>query len=80
MAYITFTFTNTQFDQTVQVTDLIDTTRNPIFNAPMNKGDVSPAIQCWAGADSKGSVSVQGSVGIGLGQQTIAGDGDHFDY
>jgi hypothetical protein len=79
MPYNTFNFTNTAYDQTVRVDDLIDASNNPIFNGPMNKGDTSPTLQCWRDSNGKGSVHVQGSVQEGL-NQTIEDDNFAFNY
>lgn len=48
LATLTFSFTNSQADQTIQVLDLIDTTHNLIFNQPMNYNDESGPMQCNA--------------------------------
>ncbi|WP_175952383.1 hypothetical protein [Burkholderia sp. BCC0405] len=79
MSYINFTFENSQDDQTITVTDLIDNSRNPIFVGPINHNDQSSAITCWAGADGHGRVNVRGDKSLGL-DQDIDGDGYSFTY
>lgn len=79
MAYFTFTFRNTNPDQTFQVLDLKDTSRNPIFNGPVNHNDSSTPIQCWVGSDNKGRVQLNGSVSAAL-LEDIEYDGFQFDY
>jgi len=79
MAYISFSFQNSNDDQTFTVSDSIDTSRNPIFQGPINHNEWSPSIQCWAGGDGKGEVVVRGDKGPSLNQE-IDKDGDTFSY
>ena len=79
MTTISFTFRNTQQDQTIQVLDRIDTTKNPIFSGPLNNGQASDPIQCWADTDGHGNVLVRGDASAGM-EQTIDRDGYTFDY
>lgn len=79
MAYISFTFENTNGDQTFEYDDEIDTTRNPIVVGPINSGDTSGPLQCWAGGDGKGKITLRGSVGPAL-YEDIDRDGYNFRY
>lgn len=79
MAYYNFSFTNTGDDQTFIVSDLIDTTKNPIFRGVLNHDATSPSIECWVGSNNTGMVSVQGEKGVTLNQE-IDRDNQTFDY
>lgn len=63
MPTLYFQFSNTGADQVFIVNDLLDSTRNPIFNGPVNHGDNSPSIECWQGGNGRGQVNIKGSIG-----------------
>jgi hypothetical protein len=64
--------------RTIQVFDQIDTSKNPIFNGPLNPWRTSDRIQYWAGSDGNGNVVVQGALSP-ISRQTIGSDGYTFD-
>ena len=79
MAYFNFTFTNSNEGQTFIVVDLLDSSRNPIFHAPVNHNATSSSISCWVGDNSKGQVSIQGERGP-LVSFDIDSDNQILDY
>ena len=79
MPYLSFTFLNSNDDQTFTVSDEIDVTINPIFSGAVNQNDVSPSIRCWQGSDGKGRVSITGSRGPTVNYD-IDRDGDQVTY
>ena len=69
MPYISFTFQSNQDTQAWYFNDMLSTAANP--NVPgdtgnphpigaLNNGDVSGLLQCWAGQDGSGSITVYG--------------------
>jgi hypothetical protein len=79
MAFYTFTFNNTQDDQTFSYNDTIDVSKNPIVVGAVNKGDTSAPQSCWVGGGGKGNIVLSGNKGAAL-ISDIPNDGYNFDY
>jgi hypothetical protein len=79
MAYYTFTFRNTQDDQSFSFVDEINDVGNPHQIGAVNHDTDSPEQKCWVGGDNKGSITLTGTVGPSVIQE-IPNDGYSFDY
>jgi len=62
MPTLIFQIRNSNDDQIFVVDDLLDPTKNPIFNGPINHGDLSPEISCWQGGNGRGQINIKGSI------------------
>jgi hypothetical protein len=79
MPHLSFTVRNTNDDQVITVTDLRDSTQNPIWTGALNHDTATQTIQCWKGSDDRGQIEISGSVSATL-QAEVREDGDEIRY
>lgn len=78
MAYISFSFENTNGDQTFEYFD--ENENNKQYSVgPVNHGDTSPPCRCWQGSDDKGRILLKGSEGPAVSFD-IRQDGEQIRY
>lgn len=71
MAYYTFSFENTNSDQSFTYKDERDDGADEYDVGPINHNDTSPQCRCWVGSDGHGEITLTGSVSGKLHQDIL---------